>query len=210
MKKLLLTTAALLALPSAANAAVVVLDFEGIGDFNPVGNFYAPDYTFSADTLALVDADAGGSGNFANEPSKDTVMFFLNSNNAVLNATNGFTTGFSFFYSSSTAATVNVYDGANATGNILASINLAAQGFDNCVGDPGGSFCNWSPIGVSFSGTAFSIDFGGTANQTGYDNITFGSANPGVPEPAAWAMMLAGFGLVGGAMRRRTANVSFA
>jgi hypothetical protein len=27
--------------------------------------------------------------------------------------------------------------------------------------------------------------------------------NGGVPEPAAWAMMLAGFGLVGGAMRRR-------
>jgi hypothetical protein len=26
----------------------------------------------------------------------------------------------------------------------------------------------------------------------------------GVPEPAAWAMMIAGFGLVGGAMRRRT------
>ena len=28
--------------------------------------------------------------------------------------------------------------------------------------------------------------------------------NGGVPEPAAWAMMLAGFGLVGSAMRRRT------
>ncbi len=210
MKKLLLTTAALLALPSAANAAVVVLDFEGVGNSTPVGNFYAPDYTFSPSTLALVDADAGGGGNFANEPSPNTIMFFLDSNNAVLNATNGFTTGFSFFYSSSTAATVNVYDGLNATGNILASINLAAQFNQNCSGDPTGAFCHWDPIGVAFSGTAFSIDFGGTANQTGYDNITFGSANPGVPEPAAWAMMLAGFGLVGGAMRRRTANVSFA
>ncbi len=27
--------------------------------------------------------------------------------------------------------------------------------------------------------------------------------NPGVPEPATWAMLIAGFGLVGGAMRRR-------
>jgi len=210
MKKLLLTTAALLALPSAANAAIVVLDFEGLANGAPVGNFYAPDYTFSPATLALIDGDAGGTGNFANEPSPSTIMFFLDSNNAVLNATNGFTTGFSFYYSSSTAATVNVYDGANATGNILASISLAAQGFDNCSGDPNGSFCNWSPIGVSFSGTAFSIDFGGTANQTGYDNITFGSKNPGIPEPAAWAMMLAGFGLVGSAMRRRQATLSFA
>jgi hypothetical protein len=211
MKKLLLTTAALLALPSAANAAVVVLDFEGIGNNNAVGNFYGPDYTFSPATLALVDSDAGGSGNFANEPTKDTIMFFLDANNAVLNANNGFTTGFSFFYTSSTAAVVNVYDGLNATGNILASINLAAQFNQNCAGDPTGGFCHWDPIGVAFNGTAFSIDFGGTANQTGYDNITFGSKDPGgVPEPAAWAMMLAGFGLVGGAMRRRSANVSFA
>jgi PEP-CTERM motif len=32
-----------------------------------------------------------------------------------------------------------------------------------------------------------------------------GTAVAGVPEPASWAMMIAGFGLVGGAMRRRHA-----
>lgn len=31
-----------------------------------------------------------------------------------------------------------------------------------------------------------------------------------VPEPASWAMMIAGFGLVGGAMRRRATTVTFA
>lgn len=36
-----------------------------------------------------------------------------------------------------------------------------------------------------------------------------GFVDTGVPEPAAWAMMLSGFGLVGGAMRRR-ARVSYA
>lgn len=36
-----------------------------------------------------------------------------------------------------------------------------------------------------------------------------GFVNTGVPEPAAWAMMLGGFGLVGGALRRR-AKVSYA
>jgi hypothetical protein len=35
------------------------------------------------------------------------------------------------------------------------------------------------------------------------------NATPAVPEPASWAMMIAGFGLVGGAMRRRT-TVRFA
>jgi hypothetical protein len=29
-----------------------------------------------------------------------------------------------------------------------------------------------------------------------------------VPEPASWAMMISGFGLVGGAMRRRPAKVA--
>ena len=33
---------------------------------------------------------------------------------------------------------------------------------------------------------------------------------PAVPEPATWAMMIAGFGLVGGAMRRRSTKVRFA
>jgi PEP-CTERM motif len=30
-----------------------------------------------------------------------------------------------------------------------------------------------------------------------------GGGTPGVPEPASWALMIAGFGLVGAAMRRR-------
>lgn len=36
------------------------------------------------------------------------------------------------------------------------------------------------------------------------------AAPGGVPEPAAWAMMLAGFGLVGSAVRRRNVRVTFA
>lgn len=40
----------------------------------------------------------------------------------------------------------------------------------------------------------------------GIDNLMFtpnADTPPAVPEPASWAMMIAGFGLVGGAMRRR-------
>ena len=39
------------------------------------------------------------------------------------------------------------------------------------------------------------------------NNVTFAS---GVPEPATWAMMIGGFGLIGGGMRRRRASLSFA
>lgn len=196
--------------------AITVLTFEGITNSTPVGAFYAPDYTFSPATLALVDADNGGGGNFANEPSANTIMYFLDASNAILNVTNGFTSGFSFFYTSSTAATVNVWSGLNATGSLLGSINLDSQHTSGCSGDPSGTFCNFTNAGVAFAGTAFSIDFGGTANQTGYDNITFGSSVAGgaVPEPATWAIMLLGFGFVGAFMRsakrQQTLSVSYA
>src|SRR4030095_12372503 len=138
---LLLVVAALL-VAGPASASVIVLDFEGVGNLNAVGNFYnggaGPNYgiDFSPATLALVDADAGGSGNFANEPSPDTVMFFLDANNAVLNVPSWFYTAFSFFSSWSTAASVNVYDGLDGTGNLLGTLLLSAQGFENCTGDP--------------------------------------------------------------------------
>ena len=203
-----LGAASLAAVMAPALAAPVVLNFEGIADLSPVGNFYAGvGVTFSPATLALIDADAGGSGNFANEPSASTVMFFLDANNAILTYAAGFTTGFSFFYSSSTAASVNVWSGLNATGTLLGTLNLNAQfNGNNCVGDPNGQFCNWTAVGVGFSGTAMSIDFGGTANQTGFDDITFGSVTPGIPEPSTYAMLALGLAGIGFVARRRKAN----
>lgn len=42
-------------------------------------------------------------------------------------------------------------------------------------------------------------------------NLSYNSVADGVPEPASWAMMLAGFGLAGAAMRRRVrTSVSYA
>lgn len=203
--------AALMAASSAANAEVIVLDFEGIGDQANINEFYNGgtdsmgnsgtdfDISFGSNTLGIIDADAGGTGNFANEPSADTIMFFL-TGTAVLNYIPGFETGFSFFYSSSTIASVFVYDGLDATGNLLATLDLDAQFNDNCAGDPNGAFCNWTAVGAAFNGVARSIDFGGTVNQIGYDDITFGSDVAGgprdIPEPAGYALMALGLGLI--------------
>ena len=62
------------------------------------------------------------------------------------------------------------------------------------------------------SANGIGIRFGPDSFNVGIDNIDFSVADIGaVPEPASWALMIAGFGLVGSAMRRRreTVRVSF-
>jgi hypothetical protein len=53
--------------------------------------------------------------------------------------------------------------------------------------------------------------FFGSGENVGIDNITY-DVRPivaaGVPEPATWAMMILGFGMVGGAMRRRKSRAA--
>lgn len=184
------------------NRSIIVLDFEGIGDYVPVGNYYnggaGPNYgvDFSANTLALIDADAGGSGNFANEPSPSTIMFFLSGGTAFMNVAAGFSTGFSFYYTSvSAAGTVTVYDGLNGTGTLLASAPLPALGSAG-NGDPTGTFDTWGIVGVPFVGVAKSVGFSGVADQIGFDDVTFGSTTPGVETPVSnWALFI-GIGLI--------------
>ncbi len=66
---------------------------------------------------------------------------------------------------------------------------------------------NWSNL----SSVTFSALQGGS-EYLAFDNLTYSAAGA-VPEPATWALMILGFGAVGGAMRRRqsvAAKVHFA
>jgi hypothetical protein len=81
-------------------------------------------------------------------------------------------------------------------------------------------------IGISgFTGLGLLAGTSYVAVITGFDNDDVGAwslniAGPGtafvpggpggVPEPAAWAMLIGGFGLAGAAMRRRSAKVTYA
>jgi hypothetical protein len=197
-----------------AKAAAIVLDFEGLRDLEEVNNFYnggtggsgssGTNYgvQFSQTSLALIDQDAGGSGNIGGEPSPDTVLFFLSGAAATMNVAAGFDTGFSFFYSApNNPGSINVYDGLNSTGNLLATLNLPLTASGGAP-DPTGGFSPLVALGIAFSGTARSVDFGGTANQVVFDDITIGSATPGnnIPTPALLPGLI---GLGAAAWRKR-------
>ena len=90
-----------------------------------------------------------------------------------------------FFHGATSVFTIILLADNDSTNNLL-SLSLFLQPFDR----------------VTFVST-----LGGRLN-TGLDNITIQSV-PGIPEPASWAMMIGGLGLVGASLRRRATGVRF-
>jgi hypothetical protein len=78
---------------------------------------------------------------------------------------------------------INVYDGTNGAGNVLATLALPTTSTGTCSGYNAG-FCPFVANGIGFKCTAKSIGFAGVADQIAFDDITFGSVTPG-PQPTA-------------------------
>jgi len=87
--------------------------------------------------------------------------------------------------------------------DIFSAFNLIAQPGQS-VGPITMNSLNTSTIGITAPGGSFTSDSG---KFLGFAQTPQTSA---VPEPATWAMMIGGFGLVGAAMRRRRASIRFA
>jgi len=199
---LLAVLAAILLLPAlaAAQTTTFTLTFQNLKDNEPVANYYdgglggdssgpGPNYgvIFGSSALASISGSAGGMGNFADSPTGTTSMYLCSgsgcSSNSggtaafVMNVPAGFTTGFSFYYASgNSSGAVTVYDGTNGSGNVLATLTLQATGV-NCNGSQFTYSC-WQTVGVSFKGTAKSVNFSGANNGIGFDNITIGNQKP--------------------------------
>lgn len=186
--------------------SVTVLNFEGLLDEEEILNYYnggtgslgsaGTNYgvSFSPSGLSLIDADAGGSGNFANEPSPNTVLFWLVEGSTTMNVPSGFEGAFSLRYSANTAnGSVTIYSGLNGTGTVLASATLSQNYNLGCTGDPSGTYCHWDLVTLNVGGIGHSVVFSGTSNLIGFDDITF--ENIGVVPVANWALFL-GIGLI--------------
>jgi hypothetical protein len=217
-RQVVLVSVVLLVAAVAAHAASITLTFEGLKDQEEILNYYnggtgslgsgpGPNYgiAFGADSLALISAAHGGSGNFTYSPSGDTIAFFLSGPGDIMDVAAGFDTGFSFFYTSPYyTGSVTVWDGLDGTGTLLATLNLGLTP-SSCSTGTGSAYDCWLPVGVSFAGLAKSVVFSGTANYIGFDNITLGSSTPGgAPEPASLVMLAAGVLAIAPRLRRRS------
>jgi len=110
-----------------------------------------------------------------------------------------------------------------ATVNLLTAVFTQGTLNINLGGNPAGSFFNSSPLQTivytsdvfdltAFAQEDFSLGFSAITNQfavgSGYgvafrSNVVATFAVAAIPEPSTWAMLIAGFGMVGFASRRR-------
>jgi hypothetical protein len=100
-----------------------------------------------------------------------------------------------------TFVTPLIYSFENSTNPFQSFSNLSITGFSN-----------FDPSRVSFSNGRIAIDLSGISRTDGRISLNLSTANGAVPEPSTWAMLLLGFGVVGGAMRsaKRRQRVSVA
>ena len=217
------TTVVALSAASAAQAATITLDFEGINAEYPSSDFaFIQGYydggtssagtsgsnfgvSFSSNALAICLNTVGvtcsnvSRGGLGDPNSQLGALFFVEGDAAFINLAAGFTGGLSFFYSAvQQPGSVSVFDGPDGEGNALATLALPTTSSD-CSGL--GDFCPFEFAEVNFTGTAQSVAFAGAADQIIFDDVTFIGV---IPLPAELPLLLGGLAMLG-LLRRRAA-----
>jgi hypothetical protein len=205
LRKLLLTGVVLAAFSGSAHAATI-LDgsFE---DLHFANGHYVYNPTGSAWTFTGGAGETGNSSAWGFAPASDgNVVAFLQNVSSISQTLTGLTAGRTYTVS---------FDLAHRPGYGQNAVSLSFDGASIFTQTPTSDA--WTAYTASFTATgtsgllSFSTNLNWGDNDSGLDHVRITNAQAAVPEPASWAMMLGGFGLVGGAMRsRRKAAIRFA
>lgn len=152
----------------------------------------------SAETLVFDFTGGDRSFNFMLEQGQtpDSSRTIIGANEIVFNNVSGTFNGVS-----GSASVANINFGTS----FLAPININATGFGfGNFGLAGGvDLFDGSRTNPMFKLGTFNLFQANTGAGTGGGVLRISQAATAVPEPGTWAMMILGFGLVGGALRRR-------
>lgn len=198
--------------PSLRQAGITTITFEGVGNLNPVGT--QSGVVFASAWVGAVDSDAGGTGNFANEPSPDTAPSWdgtptqVQTRITLPNAVNQV----SFYYCLNTneASSVAVYY-YDQSDTLLGTKSMDVCGADlcgnNCTGDPNGDFCSWTKLTANYTAIKY-VEFQvAGVGSWGIDNFEFGTS-ASIPTLSEWGMIVLSILLLGSTlwvMRRKRA-----
>lgn len=165
---------------SSTTLDCVEIDFEGLGNNAPIGTIAGspqiPQVIFGSSWLSIIDVDAGGSGNFANETSPSTTAYFLDQNDISISFDSG--AQLVEFHHSAAARSLPVTISAfDADGNLVdrAIGNTIGTDYDGaaCSGDPSGNFCLWDKVTLASTSNDIRLVtiVGTVSNYFGIDNL---------------------------------------
>ncbi|MEG4090313.1 SdrD B-like domain-containing protein [Microcoleus sp. Pol12B4] len=159
----------------------VPLNIDNVGNLQSIARdplIRESGFDLSANALAIVSAQQGGSGNFIdpliNPGQVARGITYDEGQSIIINVGNGFDQKFSFRYASPFAEhQVTIYEGVNGTGNVLASVQLPRTTDSNLT--PGAYILESnSSSNLLFQGIGKSVTLGNQPNKLVIGDITFG------------------------------------